>query len=75
LVAVRDSLKSGYFGDALRRVEQILTDHPHKTDGVFGVEIDEWPDYASYDKDGARKTLAETMLVLEKKGWIKRWKR
>lgn len=35
--------------EAYAETNRILEEHPHKTDGILGVEIDEWPEYAPED--------------------------
>jgi hypothetical protein len=49
--------------DMLRK---ILKDHPIKTDGVLGVEIDEWPDYApEQEPDNCMQNIEESIKRIE----------
>jgi hypothetical protein len=51
-------------------LEKLLHDHPLKTDGVLGIEIDEWPDYAAKPTTGADRTLFQIMEILENHGYV-----
>jgi hypothetical protein len=57
--------------EAYAETNKILEEHPRKTDGVLGVEVDEWPDYAPvHDKDEALQTLKKILQTLQDDGYI-----
>lgn len=68
--AAVDSLRKGgandFYGGILV-LEDILINHPHKTDGILGVEIDEWPKYAPEDYENInRKMIVHILVMLSK---------
>lgn len=49
---------------AINALDTILEEHPHKTDGVIGVEIDEWPKYAPEDYENINRKMIVNILTL-----------
>ena len=49
---------------AINALDTILEEHPHKTDGVIGVEIDEWPTYAPEDYENINRKMIVNILTL-----------
>ena len=55
--------------DAMDILEKILINHPRKTDGVLGLELDEWPDYAPDLRNEPTQILEDIKAVFNKHGY------